>query len=135
MGILDSIQSMAGQAGAGAQGEHAKVAGSFIEALSTHPGGITGLLESLKANGLQDHVNAWAQGQAQPATPEQVQQGLGPTGLIEQTAQKAGVSPSMVTSALAVILPMVIQHFTSNGQTTNSGALGGLAQQVLGKLL
>jgi len=134
MGILDSLQSMAGQTGA-APGEHAKVAGSFIEALSTHPGGITGLLESLKANGLADHVNAWANGQAKPATPEQVQQGLGPTGLIEQTAQKAGVSPSMVTSALAVILPMVIQHFTSNGQATNSGAFSGLAQQVLGKLL
>lgn len=134
MGILDSIQSMTGQSGA-AQGEHAKVAGSFIEALSTHPGGITGLLESLKANGLADHVTAWAKGQPQPATPEQVQQGLGPTGLIEQTAQKAGVSPSMVTSALAVILPIVVQHFASNGQAGNSGAFSGLAQKVLGKLL
>jgi uncharacterized protein YidB (DUF937 family) len=131
MGILDSLQSMAGQAGA-AQGEHAKVAGGFVEALSTHPGGITGLLESLKANGLADHVNSWVQGQSQPATPEQVQQGLGPTGLIEQTAQKTGLSSSMVTSALAFILPMVIQHFTNNGQAANSGAFSSLTQ-LLGK--
>jgi uncharacterized protein YidB (DUF937 family) len=135
MGILDSIQSLAGQAGASAQGDQAKIAGGFIEALSSHPSGITGVLESLKANGLNEHVNSWLSGQAQTATPEQVQQGLGPTGLIEQTAQKAGVSPSVVTSALALILPMVIQHFAANGQSTEPGSFSGMAKQVLGKLL
>jgi len=108
MGILDSIQSLAGQAGASAQGDQAKVAGGFIEALSTHPGGITGVLESLKSNGMAEQVGSWLSGQAQTATPEQVQQGLGSTGLIDQTAQKAGVSPSVVTSALALILPMIV---------------------------
>jgi uncharacterized protein YidB (DUF937 family) len=135
MGILDSIQSLAGQAGAAAQGDQAKIAGGFIEALSAHPEGITGVLESLKANGLAEHVGAWVNGQTQTATPEQVQQGLGSTGLIEKTAQIAGVSPSVVTSALAIILPMVIQHFAPNGQSAESGNFSGLAQQVLGKLL
>jgi uncharacterized protein YidB (DUF937 family) len=135
MGILDSIQSLAGQAGASAQGDQAKIAGGFIEALSAHPSGITGVLESLKSNGLGEHVNSWLSGQAQTATPEQVQQGLGSTGLIEQTAQKAGVSPSVVTSALALILPMVVQHFAANGQSTEPGSFSGMAQQVLGKLL
>jgi len=135
MGILDSIQSLAGQAGAAAQGDQAKIAGGFIEALSAHPEGITGVLESLKANGLAEHVGSWISGQAQTATPEQVEQGLGSTGLIEKTAQSAGVSQSAVTSALAIILPMVIQHFAPNGQTAEPGAFSGLAQQVLGKLL
>lgn len=135
MGILDSIQSLAGQAGAAAQGDQAKIAGGFIEALSAHPEGITGVLESLKANGLAEHVGSWISGQAQTATPEQVEQGLGSTGLIEKTAQSAGVSQSAVTSALAIILPMVIQHFAPNGKTAEPGAFSGLAQQVLGKLL
>jgi len=135
MGILDTIQQLAGQAGAAAQGDQAKVAGGFIEALAAHPEGIEGVLNSLKANGLAEHVGAWASGQAQTATPEQVQQGLGPTGLIEKTAESAGVSSSAVTSALAIILPMVIQHFAPNGQSAEPSSFSSLAQQVLGKLL
>jgi uncharacterized protein YidB (DUF937 family) len=135
MGILDTIQQLAGQAGAAAQGDQAKVAGGFIEALAAHPEGIEGILNSLKANGLADHVGAWASGQAANATPEQIQQGLGTTGLIEKTAESAGVSSSAVTSALAIVLPMVIQHFAPNGQTAEPSAFNSLAQQVLGKLL
>jgi len=135
MGILDSIQQLAGQAGAAAQGDQAKIAGGFIEALAAHPEGITGVLDSLKANGMADHVGAWAAGQAQTATPEQIEQGLGSTGLIEKVAQSAGVSSSVVTSALAIVLPMVIQHFAPNGQTAEPSTFSSLAQQVLGKLL
>lgn len=135
MGILDTIQQLAGQTGAAAQGDQAKIAGGFIEALAAHPEGIEGVLSSLKANGLAEHVGAWAAGQAQTATPEQIQQGLGSTGLIEKTAQAAGVSPTAVTSALAIALPMVIQHFAPNGQSAEPSTFSTLAQQVLGKLL
>ena len=37
MGILDTIQSLAGQAGDAAHGDQAKVAGGFIQALTQHP--------------------------------------------------------------------------------------------------
>jgi uncharacterized protein YidB (DUF937 family) len=141
MGILDTIQQLAGQAGDAAQGDQAKVAGGFIQALTAHPEGIQGVLESLKANGMGDHVGSWLSGQAATATPEQVEQGLGSSGLIEKTAEHAGVSPAVVSSALAIILPMVIQHFANssnttaaNGQPAESG-MGGLAQQILGKFL
>jgi len=141
MGLLDTIQQLAGQAGDAAQGDQAKVAGGFIQALTAHPEGIQGVLESLKANGMGDHIGSWLSGQAQTATPDQVQQGLGPTGLIEKTAEHAGVSPAVVSSALAVILPMVVQHFGANAANTASGQpagqtdMGGLAQQILGKFL
>lgn len=135
MGILDTIQQLAGQTGAAAQGDQAKVAGGFIEALTAHPEGIEGILNSLKSNGLADHVGAWAAGQAQTATPQQIEQGLGSTGLIEKTAQSVGVSPAAVSSALATVLPMVIQHFAPNGQAAEQSNFGSLAQQVLGKLL
>jgi uncharacterized protein YidB (DUF937 family) len=135
MGILDTISQLAGQAGDAAQGDQAKVAGGFIQALTAHPEGIQGVLDSLKANGMADHIGSWAAGQAQTATPDQVQQGLGSTGLIEKTAEHAGVSPAVVTSALAIILPMVIQHFAPNGQATEQGSFGSLAQQLMGKFL
>jgi uncharacterized protein YidB (DUF937 family) len=141
MGILDTITQLAGQAGDAAQGDQAKVAGGFIQALTAHPEGIQGVLESLKANGMGDHIGSWLSGQAATATPEQVQQGLGSTGLIEKTAEHAGVSPAVVSSALAIVLPMLIQHFTSNStsptgepvELNNQSSLGGLAQQILGK--
>jgi uncharacterized protein YidB (DUF937 family) len=133
MGILDTISQLAGQAGDASQGDQAKVAGGFIQALTAHPEGIQGVLESLKANGMADHVGSWAAGQDATATPEQIQQGLGSTGLIEKTADHAGVSPSVVTSALAVVLPMLIQHFAPNGQPAEQSNMGSLAQQILSK--
>jgi uncharacterized protein YidB (DUF937 family) len=141
MGILDTITQLAGQAGDAAQGDQAKVAGGFIQALTAHPEGIQGVLESLKANGMSDHIGSWMTGQDATATPAQVEQGLGSTGLIEKTAEHAGVSPTVVSSALAIILPMVVQHFAANNNTTTAQAsaepsgMGGIAQQILGKFL
>jgi uncharacterized protein YidB (DUF937 family) len=134
MGIMDMIQSLAGQTGAAAGTDQAKVAGGFIEALTQHPEGIQGVLDAFKNNGMAEHVNSWGAGQAATATPEQVQQGLGSTGLIEKTAAKIGVSPAVVTTALATVLPMVIQHFAPNGQATASSGMGAMAEQLLGKL-
>ena len=133
MGIMDMIQSLAGQTGAAAGTDQAKVAGGFIEALSQHPEGIQGVLDAFKNNGMAEHVNSWGAGQAATATPEQVQQGLGGTGLIEKTAEKAGVSPQVVQIALATVLPMVIQHFAPNGQAAPTSSMGSMAEKLLSK--
>ena len=93
MGFLDEIGALAGQGG-----QTTQVAGGLLQALEQHPGGIGGLLSSIKGNGMEDHVNAWASGQQATATPEQVQQGLDGTGLIERTAAKAICPPTMVTT-------------------------------------
>ncbi len=135
MGILDTIKGLAGQAGDASHSDQAKVAGGFIEALTQHPGGIQGVLDSFRNNGMADHVGAWSNGQAATATPEQVQQGLGGTGLIEKTAEHAGVSPQVVQMALATVLPLVIQHFAPSGQAAPQSSLGGMAQQFLGRFI
>jgi uncharacterized protein YidB (DUF937 family) len=134
MGILDTIQSLAGQVGQDSQTDQAKVAGGFIQALTQHPEGIQGVLNSFRQNGMAEHVDAWGNGQAATASPDQVQQGLAGTGLIEKTAEHAGVSPQVVQMALATVLPMVIQHFAPGGQASPQSSLGGLAQQFLGRL-
>src|ERR1700729_3249533 len=71
MGILDTIQALAGQAGQAAGTDQAKVAGGFIEALTQHPEGIQGVLDAFKNNGMAEHVNNWGAGQAATATPDQ----------------------------------------------------------------
>src|SRR5271163_1613182 len=126
MGILDTIQSLAGQAGQSAGTDQAKVAGGFIEALTQHPEGIQGVLDAFKNNGMAEHVGAWSTGAAATATPDQVQQGLSGTGLIEKTAAKAGVSPEVVEMGLATILQMAIQQFAPNGQAAPQSSLGSM---------
>jgi uncharacterized protein YidB (DUF937 family) len=133
MGILDSIQSLAGQVGQDSQTDQAKVAGGFIQALTQHPEGIQGILNSFNQNGLAEHIGAWSNGQNATATPGQVQQGLAGTGLIEKTAEHAGVSPEVVQAALTTVLPMIVQHFAPGGQAASENSLGGLATQFLGR--
>jgi uncharacterized protein YidB (DUF937 family) len=133
MGFFDEIGSMAGQLSQGS--DTAKVAGGLMAALQQHPGGIQGVIDSFKQNGMEDHVNAMASGEQSTTTPEQVQQGLGNTGLIEEVAEHAGVSPEVVKVAMATVLPMVIQHFAPNGQVAEHSEFGGMAQQLLGRFL
>lgn len=135
MGILDTIQSLAGQVGQDSQSDQAKVAGGFIQALTQHPEGIQGVLDSFRQNGMAEHVETWSNGASANATPDQVQQGLAGTGLIEKTAEHAGVSPQVVQTALATVLPMVIQHFAPGGQAAPQSSLGGMATQFLGRFL
>ena len=135
MGLLDTIEGMAGQQAPNG-GMQSKVAGGLMQALDEHPGGLAGVLDSFKQNGMEDHVQGWATGQLPTATPEQVQQGLGGTGLVERVAAKAGVSPQVAQVAMATVLPMVIAHFTQGGQSAPpQSGFGSMASQILGKFV
>jgi uncharacterized protein YidB (DUF937 family) len=133
MGILDAIEGASSQQSGST---NAKVAGGLMQALDEHPGGLAGLMDQFRQNGMGDHVQSWASGQAQTATPTQVQQGLGGTGLIDNVAAKAGVSPEMAKMAMAVVLPMVMSHFTQGGQQAPpQSGFGGMASQILSKFV
>jgi uncharacterized protein YidB (DUF937 family) len=132
VGLLDAIENAAGQGG----GANAKVAGGLMQALDEHPGGLAGVLQHFQQNGMGDQVQNWASGQETSATPEQVQQSLGNTDFIDRVAAKAGVSPETAKVAMATVLPLVISHFTSGGQQAPpQSGFGGMASQILGKLL
>ncbi len=132
MGILDTISGMMhGTPG----GTNAQVAGGLMQALDEHPGGLAGVLSSFEQNGMGQHVQNWASGAQQTATPDQIQQGVGNTGLIDTVAAKAGISPEMAKIGMAVVLPMIISHFTQGGQQSPpSSGYGGMASQILSKL-
>ncbi len=127
MGILDMVESMAGGGG----GQNAQVAGGLVQEMQGQPGGMGGL------------VQQWAGGQTQPASPDQVEQGLGGTGMIDRISQRTGVSPGMVKAGLAVAVPLVIHHLVSNGHVTQDGQPtgaaapepGGMLQSILGRMI
>jgi len=135
MGLLDEIGNLTGATSGQSAAADPQVASGVVQALQEHPGGIGGLLDALRQNGMGQHIDAWTQGQQQPANPQQVQEALGPTGLIDRAAQKAGVSPQVATMAVTALLPIIIRHFAPGGQPAPQSQIGNLASGLLSKLL
>ena len=135
MGLLDEIANLTGATSGQSAAADPQVASGVVQALQEHPGGIGGLLDALRQNGMGQHIDAWTQGQQQPANPQQVQEALGPTGLIDRAAQKAGVSPQVATMAVTALLPIIIRHFAPGGQPAPQSQIGNLASGLLSKLL
>jgi uncharacterized protein YidB (DUF937 family) len=127
MSLLDALASIAG----GASPEHHGVADALSQVIQEHPGGMDGILNQLKQNGLGEQVQSWTTpGPNQAVSPEQVQQGLG-TQTIENIAERAGISPQVATVIISVVLPLVVSHLSGNNpQTAQSGGLAGLASKL-----
>jgi uncharacterized protein YidB (DUF937 family) len=95
-------------------------------------GGLQAMAQSFGQGGLGDMVNSWIGGGPNlPATPANIQQGLG-SDAISQLAKQVGVSPQMASSLLAVVLPLVINRLTPQGQIPTQDALGGILGGLLG---
>jgi uncharacterized protein YidB (DUF937 family) len=141
MGILDMIQSIAGQGNTGAT-PNAQVTGGLVEELQHRPGGLGSLLQAFHQNGMSDQVQQWGSGQTAPADPGQIERGLGGTGIIDSIAKRTGMSPAMIKMGLGVAVPVLIHHLVSNGhvdqqgnQTGSEPEMGGMLQSVLGRIL
>ena len=141
MGIMDMVTAMAQQAGGG--GDKAQVTGGLLQELENRPGGIGGIFQAFQSNGLGGLVQQWAGGNTAPASQDQVEQGLGGTGIVESISQRLGMSPAIVKMGLAVAIPVIIHHFVANGHTTPTGEPtgapapepGGMLQSILGRIL
>ena len=127
--MLDNVKNLVGQS----SGANSNVAGGLMQSLDEHSGGLSGIIDNFRNNGMGDHVAGWASGQQTTATPDQIQQGLGGSGFIERVAAKARISPEAAKTGLAVMLPIVIAHFHSGGQTVPQSGFGGTTSHVLGK--
>jgi uncharacterized protein YidB (DUF937 family) len=130
MGLLDALTSIAG----GASAEHNGIADALSQVMQEHPGGMDGILNQLKQNGLGQQVDSWVKpGENQAISPEQVQQGFG-ASMVNNIAERAGISPAVATGIISVVLPLVVSHFSGNNtQTAQSGGMGSLAG-LAGKL-
>ncbi len=139
MGLLDMVEQMA--AGSG-NADHAKVAAGLVQEMQERPSGLGGLLQQMQQNGMGGAIQQWGSGQTQPASPDAVENGLAGTGLIDSIAQRTGLSPAVVKTGLAVVVPVVMHHLVANNRVTPTGEStaqqpepGGLLQSVLGRIL
>ena len=84
--------------------------------VSTERGrGLSAIVQRFRDAGLGDAVSSWiAVGRNQAISPEELQQGLG-THRVRNLAQCAGLTEGAAASALATLLPAVIDRLTPDG--------------------
>ncbi len=147
MSFMNVLSSFAGQAqSGGAQAspeQHASILQSLFQHFGSQPGGLSGVADQFRQNGMGSHVDSWMNTQPgespQQLKPEQVEQGLGQEH-VESIAQHAGVSSGFAKVALAAALPMLMAHLSQGSgqlpqQAASGSGLAGLAQGLFSRAL
>lgn len=137
MGLFDQLTQAAG---ALMGGKDAGIATQLVQAATqllgkdSSIGGLAGLVETFRKNGLADVVNSWVStGQNLPISPDQIKQGLG-SGLLEHLAGKAGLSSDAASHQLASLLPSLVDKLTPDGKIPDAGLLEQGLSLLKGKL-
>lgn len=95
-------------------------------------GGLSGVLEMFRRNGMAQQVESWiSTGANAGISPEQVQQVFSGSAL-GNVASQLGVSPAQASSAMAQILPELINQLTPQGHVPENH--GDLISQGLALL-
>lgn len=133
MGLMDQLGQAVGGMIEGQSGQNPLLqAVAGLLGKDSNLGGLAGLVQAFQKNGLGDIVNSWVStGQNLPATPSQIEQGLG-SDLLNQLAGKAGLSSGAVSSQLAGLLPDLVDKLTPNGKI-EAGGLEQLLKLVQGR--
>ena len=105
MGMLDGL--LGGIVGAGM----VSVVNNNIE----KHGGLQGVVSEFERNGLGGTVKSWVgTGPNQPISSDEVQRALGPD-LLQQLAQKSGLSVQDLSQKLSQVLPQAVDKMTPDG--------------------
>lgn len=135
MGLLDQIGgAVGGMLGQGDKGGgvNAMLLQQLIAMLSK-PGALGNLTSAFQGAGLGNVLQSWlGSGQNLPISGDQVRQVLG-SGTVADLAKSAGIGEGDASSALAGLLPQVIDKLSPGGNLPSQGDLGG-ALASLGKL-
>ena len=79
-------------------------------------GGLAGLVEQLGKKGLGDVVQSWVgTGPNKEVTPDQLSHAVD-KNMLEELAAKLGISPQMVSTHLAEVLPKIVDRLTPDGK-------------------
>lgn len=134
MGLMDQLGQAAGSLMGGQGGGNPLLqALTSLLGQNSNIGGLAGLVQAFQKNGLGDIVNSWVStGQNLPATPGQIEQGLG-SDVLKQLASKAGLSSQDASSQLSNLLPNLVDKLTPNGKI-EAGGIEQLLKLAQGKL-
>lgn len=132
MGLLDNLegQALSGLLG----GSSSPLASGLLQMIQNQPGGLQGLVQNFHDKGLGGLVSSWVStGQNLPISADQIHQALG-SDQVKALAAKAGISPDIAGSAIAQLLPTLVDKLTPNGQVPDHGnvmdMVGGLLRNL-----
>jgi uncharacterized protein YidB (DUF937 family) len=147
MGFLDELESVVGtactqamsQGGAAPQAAStaapgaAPAGGTLIaqEAMrlltDNSSGGLNGLVQQFEQQGLGHLIGSWVgTGQNLPVSGQQIAGVLGDQR-VQELAQRIGLPPAAAASALASVLPALVNHMTPNGNVEQQLLQQGLS--------
>src|ERR1700730_5459711 len=113
MGLLDNLEN---QAMGKVVGSWNPLATGLLQMIQNQPGGLQGLVQSFHDKGLGGLVSSWVgTGPNAPVTSDQIHQVLG-SDQVKALAAKAGITPDIAGSAIAQLLPSLVDTLTPNGQ-------------------
>ena len=123
MGFFDDLVGKVTGAIKGPEGQGGLVEGVLGLLTNKETGGLEGLMQSFNQQGLGDIISSWVgTGTNAAITPDQVQEVLG-SDVIQQLAEKSGVSIDAAKAHLAEILPSLIDKVTPEGKIPEGGLL------------
>jgi len=123
MGFFDDLVGKVAGAIKGQEGQGGLVEGVLGLLTNKETGGLDGLMQSFNQQGLGDIISSWVgTGDNAAITPEQIQEVLG-SDVIQQLAEKSGVSIDVAKAQLAELLPSLIDKVTPDGTIPEGGLL------------
>src|SRR4030095_2912605 len=114
MGALDAVLIEAGSRFGITGSKVAALLSSLLSFVDEQAGGLSGLVDRFRKTGLGDSVSSWLSGGASNVSADQVEAALG-RDTVTNLATKSGLTTSVAASALAFMIPRIIQRVSSGG--------------------
>lgn len=128
MGLLDSLAGGMLEKVMGEKGAMAQVAMDMLN----QNGGLTGMLEKFKENGLAEQAASWVgTGENLPISADQIASVLG-SGQLGEIATKFGIDTNTLSAQIAEHLPTIVDKLTPNGEVPSES--GNLLSVLMGML-
>jgi outer membrane protein OmpA-like peptidoglycan-associated protein/uncharacterized protein YidB (DUF937 family) len=109
--VVNELQSKFGISG----GNASSLLSSVLTYIDEQGTGLRGVLDRFKLAGLGDSVSSWLGGTPRAISAENVESALG-SNTVSTIASRAGLSTATTASALAFVLPKIVQRLAPGGQ-------------------
>jgi uncharacterized protein YidB (DUF937 family) len=129
MGLLDNLENQALGSVLGSSSN--PLATGLLQMIQNQPGGLQGMVQSFHDKGMGGVVSSWVgSGPNAAISSDQVHQVLG-SDQVKALAAKAGISPDVAGSAIAELLPGLVNRLTPNGSVPDHSSVMDMASNLL----
>jgi outer membrane protein OmpA-like peptidoglycan-associated protein/uncharacterized protein YidB (DUF937 family) len=114
MGVLDSVVNEVGNQFSMSTTNANSLLSGLLSFITQQEGGLSGFLDRFRRAGVGNVVSSWLNGEIKSVSPETVENALG-RDTISGIASKAGLPFSSAATAIAFMLPRLVQRLAPGG--------------------